>query len=426
LELVRHKIRVGDKCLVINPKGVFSSWNESVLDYLGAKATYINLTGSTDDKIQRLSYDRYFYITNYESLLNERLLAALISKGFSFVVFDEAHKVLCNVKTKTWKHAFALTANVEIKQILTGTPRKKSELNLYGLITMLDRGERFGASFYKFQEKYFNKDYMGFNYSLKPELEKEFWDKVKSCSYVVPKSILNLPKLDKIIKEVELTGEAKKYYEIMKKDAIIEIERFKKDKKNKIVGSIAIAKISKLRQICSGFVNDTEEGETIIFNQDKLLELESMLQDIDEPVIITAIYKEEIKQIQNLLTKLDLKFGTIAGKVSDKNREKARIDFSENNLDVIILQEQAGGAGINKLQNYCKLMIRYSYGYSFDDEDQVIGRMERQGQKEEMRMIRLKTILGDGKETIEKAIIEAIEDKSQKFQNLIDIVSGKI
>jgi superfamily II DNA or RNA helicase len=426
LELVRHKIRVGDKCLVINPKGVFSSWNESVLDYLGAKATYINLTGSTDEKIQRLSYDRYFYITNYESLLNEKLLAAFINKGFSFVVFDEAHKVLCNVKTKTWKHAFALTANVEIKQILTGTPRKKSELNLYGLITMLDRGERFGASFYAFREKYFNKDYMGFNYSLKPELEKEFWDKVKSCSYVVPKSILNLPKLDKIIREVELTGEAKKYYEIMKKDAIIEIERFKKDKKNKIVGSIAIAKISKLRQICSGFVNDTEEGETIVFNQDKLVELESMLQDIDEPVIITAIYKEEIKQIQNLLTKLDLKFGTIAGKVSDKNREKARIDFSENNLDVIILQEQAGGAGINKLQNYCKLMIRYSYGYSFDDEDQVIGRMERQGQKEEMRMIRLKTVLGDGKETIEKAIIEAIEDKSQKFQNLIDIVSGKL
>jgi superfamily II DNA or RNA helicase len=424
LEVVRQKIRMDDKILIICPKAVFTSWNNAINTYLGPKATYINITGNTDEKIQRLSYSRYFYITNYETLLNERILGILIERGFTFIAVDEAHKRLVNTSSRTYKSAMALSANIENKNILTGTPRRKDETNLYGLVTFLDRGHRFGPSFYKFKEKYFDKGYDGFSLSLKENMTNAFWDKVKSCSYVVPKTILNLPALDKIIKEVELTGDAKKYYEIMYKEAIIEIDHYTQDRTNKVVASVAIAKITKLRQICSGFVNDTELKETIVFNQDKLAELTEILEEIDEPVIITAIYKEEINQIEKLLQKLELKFGTIAGKTKDKDREESRLAFSENRLNAIIIQEQAGGAGIDGLQNHCSLMVRYSYGYSFDDDDQVIGRMERQGQKKEMRMIRLKTVLGNEKQTIEAAIIESIENKSEGFDNLVNILKG--
>ena len=416
LELVRHKIRVGDKVLILCPKTVFTSWNNAILNFLGAKASYINLTGSTDEKIQRLSYDRYFYITNYETLLNEKIVAELIRKEFSFIAADEAHKFFANTKTKTYKNAMALSASIENKNILTGTPRRSNDMNIYGLITFLDRGERFGASFYGFRQKYFNSDYMGFNYEFKDSLRKEFWDKIKSCSYIVTQDVLKLPELTEQVIEIELTGETLNHYKVMKQDAIIEVNRYNN---HKIVASIAIAKITKLRQLCSGFVNDTERQKSLVFNQDKIVALADFLEGIDEPVIITASYTQEIEQIVKLLKEKEYSYGVISGKISDKDRNIYIDSFSKNNLDVLIIQEDSGGVGIDGLQNYCSLMIRYSYGYSYDTDQQIIGRIQRSGQNKSMRMIRFKTILPNGKETIEDAIIKTIENKQEGFDNLI-------
>jgi SNF2 family DNA or RNA helicase len=416
LELVRHKIRVGDKVLILCPKTVFTSWNNAILNFLGAKASYINLTGSTDEKIQRLSYDRYFYITNYETLLNEKIVAELIRKEFSFIAADEAHKFFANTKTKTYKNAMALSASIENKNILTGTPRRSNDMNIYGLITFLDRGERFGASFYGFRQKYFNSDYMGFNYEFKDSLRKEFWDKIKSCSYIVTQDVLSLPELTEQVLDIELTGEALNHYKVMKQDAIIEVNKYNN---HKIVASIAIAKITKLRQLCSGFVNDTERQKSLVFNQDKIVALDDFLSGIDEAVIITASYTEEIEQIVKLLKEKEYSYGVISGKISDKDRNIYIDSFSKNNLDVLIIQEDSGGVGIDGLQNYCSLMIRYSYGYSYDTDQQIIGRIQRSGQNKSMRMIRFKTILPNGKETIEDAIIKTIENKQEGFDNLI-------
>jgi SNF2 family DNA or RNA helicase len=416
LELVRQKIRKGDKVLILCPKTVFTSWNKSILEYLGAKATYINIAGSSKEKVQRLSYDRYFYITNYETLQNEEILAELIRKEFDFIVADEAHKFFANTTTKTYKNAFMLSANIENKNILTGTPRRSKDENLYGLITFLDRGERFGASFYGFRKKYFNSDYMGFNYTFDETKRKEFWDKVKSISYIVTQDVLSLPQLTEQVLEIELTGESLKHYQIMKKDAIIEVENYNR---NKIVAAIAIAKITKLRQLCSGFVNDTEKKQTLVFNQNKIEELDNFLSGIDEPVIITASYTQEIDEISKLLAKKEYSYGVISGKIKDKERNISIDDFSKNKLDVLIIQEDSGGVGIDGLQNHCSLMIRYSYGYSYDTDQQIIGRIQRSGQKKPMRMIRLKAVLPDGKPTIEDAIIETIKNKEEGFENLV-------
>lgn len=416
LEKFRHKARVGDKVLILCPKSVFTSWNNSIKSYLGASATYINITGTIDEKLQRLSYDRYFYITNYETLLNEKILAKLIEKEFDFIAADEAHKFFANTRTRTYKNAMALSANIENKNILTGTPRRSKDENLYGLITFLDRGERFGASFYMFRKKYFTSDYMGFNYTFNEAMRKEFWDKVKSISYIVTQDVLKLPELTEQIIEIELSGEALSHYNAMKKDAIIEVENYNR---NKIVAAIAIAKITKLRQLCSGFVNDTLEKQTLVFNQDKIKALEDFLDGIDEPVIITASYTQEIEQISKLLQEKKYTFGEISGKIKDSKRNIYIDDFSKNELDVLIIQEDSGGVGIDGLQNYCSLMIRYSYGYSYDTDQQIIGRIQRSGQKQSMRMIRFKTILPNGKETVEDAIIETIKNKEEGFENLV-------
>ena len=354
--------------------------------------------------------------------MNNQILEALKAKGFSFIVADEAHKYFANTSTKTYKAAMDLSSNIEIKHILTGTPRRSNDLNLYGLITFLDRGERFGASFYGFRKKYFISDYMGFNHDFNDSLKKEFWDKIRSCSYIVTDEVLSLPEITEQIIEIELTGEAAIHYKDMFQDAVIEINKYKD---HKVVAPIAIAKITKLRQLCSGFIRDTEKNETIVFNQDKLLELEEVLNNISEPVIITACYTQEIEQIAKLLKNKKLSFGIISGKIKNSEREIYIEEFSKNKLDILIIQEDSGGVGIDGLQNHCSLMVRYSYGYSYDTDMQIIGRIKRSGQKNAMRIIRFKTII-NGQETIEDAILKTIQNKSEGFDNLIKNIKENI
>jgi SNF2 family DNA or RNA helicase len=416
LELVRCKIRPKEKVLVLCLKTIFSSWVKGMANYLSPKATYITVTGTWEEKLQRLSYDRYFYFTNYETLKNETLFKKILEMDFDFVICDEAHKFFANAKTKTYKRAFELSAAIENKILLTGTPRRNNDLNLYGLITFLDRGERFGYSFYNFKKKYFIPDYLGNKFELNPALANDFWSKVKSCSYLVPKEVLGLlPRIEKII-DVELTGEAAKHYQAMKKDAMIEIDNYNK---TKVVAPIAIAKITKLRQLCSGFINDTSEGETHLFNQDKIKALEELLDEVDGVVMIAVCYKVEIQEIKKLLIRKEKSFGIIAGGISDKKREIAKSDFENGKLDTIIVQEDAGGAGIDGWQKYCNTIVRYSYSYSYDTDEQVIGRVERGGQEKSVKVIRFKTILPNGKETVEDAIIETIKNKEEGFENLV-------
>ncbi len=468
-EMVRLRANKDDKILILCPKSVFSSWQKAIGEYFDGRATSIAVTGTQKKKEGCIRLNRNFYITNYETLLNDELFLLLRMKGFNWIIADEAHQFFCNVKNKTFKRAYDLSSDIEMKYILTGSPRRKSSADFYGLITFLDRGERFGYSYYSFKEKFIMK--VSKNQYLDDELERlknkknktkedieryrkingmateelnkafksEFINKLKSISYYVPKTVLNLKEPLESIREIELTGKAKEYYLKMQKDGIIELEEYMKffeeyedetgeefENKRQIIASVAIARITKLRQICSGFVNDTATGQTEVFNQDKLKELKNIIEEIDESVLITTSFKEEITQIEKLFDELNISYGVISGKIKQEDRNKFIEQFSNGKIDAMIIQESAGGIGIDGLQKNCSLMIEYSKGYSYDKREQKIGRLQRSGQKNGVRIIIMESILGEGKYTIERDISKNIEQKEDGVNSLIRNVVSRI
>ena len=59
---------------------------------------------------------------------------------------------------------------------------------------MLDQGKRLGTSFYKFQRKYYESDFMGYNWELRPGSRKDIENKVKDiCIVLKAKDYLKLP-----------------------------------------------------------------------------------------------------------------------------------------------------------------------------------------------------------------------------------------
>jgi len=456
-ELIRLRWMPGDKVLILCPQNVFSSWQKAIDDYFYGKASHITITGTAKRRLELLDFDRHFYITNYESMSRIPAVFEKLKKmGFTWVIPDEADEYFCNPSTKVWKAGMELSASIDMRFILTGTPRRQNDDSLYGLVTFCDRGERFGASFEKFKQKYFLREmpsqYLKERYQflsakgnlskaelqelmklkgmaltrLNPAYENEFHNKLNSIMFSVQKrDVLDLPELTHEILQVELTGESRKLYTEMQRDSIIEIENYCKitgaKKKFSVEAGIVLARTMKLRQLSCGYVHDTATKETSVFNQDKIETLSKLMDKINEPMIVTCVHTQEIKDIETLCKTKGLKYGIIAGARSTNKQaiEESRLEFSKGELDVLISQEKAGRAGIDGLQNNCSYMIEYSYGYSCTTHKQKIGRLERKGQKKPMTLITLESMI-DGKPLIDRAIINTIKMGKDGFDYLIE------
>jgi len=457
LEIIRLRWMAGDRVLILCPGNVFSSWQKAIDDYFYKKASHITISGSAKDRLLKLDFDRHFYITNYESMSRiPKVFEKLKLMGFTWIIADEADEYFCNPSTSNWKTGMELSSGIEQRFILTGTPRRQNDDSLYGLVTFLDRGQRFGASFEKFKQKYFLREmpsqYLKERYQflsakgnlskvelqelmklkgmaltrLNPAYENEFHTKLNSIMFTVQKrDVLDLPPLTHEIIEIELTGEARKQYLEMQKNSIIEIENYCNvagaKKKFSVEAGIILSRMMKLRQISCGYVHDTATNETIQFNQDKLNYLSNLLDKIHEPVIITCVHTHEIKDIERLCKDKNLKYGIIAGArtTNKKNIEIARNEFSLGHLNVLISQEKAGRAGIDGLQNNCSYMVEYSYGYSCTTHKQKVGRLERKGQKKAMTLITLESVI-DSKPLVDRAIINTIKMGKEGFDYLIE------
>lgn len=411
LEMIRLRWQQGDRVLIFCPKSVFSSWQKEIKNFLGSGWSAVTLSGPTKRKKELLMLNRRFYITNYEAVLSNAMLKEFIAGGFTWLVLDESHKIKTH-NAQTTKSMFQLAINIEMRFCLTGTPITNTEKDIWSQITILDRGETFGTSFAKFYNRYFYRGRFGYYQGeFRQERDADLQAKIRSVSLRVKKDdCLDLPERTYISREVELTGKTLQKYKEVVNRSILVLEDETIELQYKIV------ELKRLHQICGGGVNEHR------FGADKLDELSDLLDEIHEPVVIVAIYKAEIRDIQKLCDSTGRTFGTVSGSVSDDDREQAINDFSEKKLDVIILQAQAGGIGVNGLQNASSTMIFYSSDHRWDTREQAEGRIHRSGQVNHCTYIDLIASLPEGKHTIDHSIQAALAGKDANIKRLIDNV----
>lgn len=421
--LLKMRWMQGSKALIVCPKSVFSGWVKEITET--SDLSCVTVSGTAEQKRMKLNVKRDIYITNYETALSDAIWQDIINAGFDWIILDESHKIKSHVqKTAADRPTIAqrfreLGAIIKNRFILTGTPITNNEKDIWSQAYFLDRGESFGPSFSKFYKEYFSKGHFSY-YSgqFKHEREALFKRKLEGFSMRVTKAdCLDLPAQTWITRDVELTGEAlKTYIEVLRsaililKDATIPIQ-------NKV------AEILRLRQICGGGVNAER------FNSDKLKELDEILDEMsDRPVIVTT-FRHELDDIAKLLKKRKMSYGRIDGSVAQDARDQAIADFSAGALDAFIMQIDAGGVGVNGLQNHSSTMIFYSLPYKWDAVKQAEGRIHRSGQTRPCTYVRLLTYITDkiGRQlpTIEAAVIQRLAEKDSNIERLIDdIIRG--
>lgn len=381
------------KLLVVCPLTlIHNAWIEDIQKFTHFSYQDLHAPRALDNII-----DVDIYLINYELLLGQAKLKTIVSliKTHPFLcVLDEAQRIKSH-SSMTTKILIKIKDCFTKRIVMSGTPAPNDETEYWAQMKFINESI-FPSSFYGFRNTYFHlqrgKQTMeiprgsfitrdmareifskGFKYSITPEKRIALIERMKP--YAIFREIddcIDLPQQIDIIRKVELDKDQAESYKSMKNELVAEL------KGNVISAPFALTKLSKLRQIASGFIL-TEEGKAIDFTSNaKLNELKELLDEIgNKQVIIWCWFIHEAEFINKLLGN---KARIVNGQVTDTQKTENIQAFRNGEYQYLIANPLSMAHGVT-LTN-CHYSIYYSLSYSWEQLSQSMSRIHRISQKE--------------------------------------------
>lgn len=351
----------------------------------------------------RLILENLITVINYDSVWRK-------GKGYDrewdCIVLDESHKIK-NRSSKRASFLLKLSLKAKYRYILTGTPIGNGQLeNIWAqyafLKPMVVRGriasEIFGT-YRQFEDKYciLNQWWKPYKYLNVDELQGII---SQYCYRVTKAECLDLPeKLPDEVYDIELK-EPKLYKELHKHSTIEKMD---------LLAENPLARMTKLRQICSGFLN-TENG-IIELKCEKINVLEDFLDGWEKKLVIFCEFKHSIQAISSLLNKLKIQHVVLDGE--QKNKQIWRQFQEDPKVQIIICQYQSASMGIDLYA--ADTIIFYEPTLRSNTLEQAKDRIHRIGQKNKCSYIHF---LSRG--TIEVSIYKALKNYSDFSKALFE------
>ena len=230
---------------------------------------------------------------------------------------------------------------------------------------------------------------------------------------------LDLPPVLTMTREVPLTPQQAKYYNLLKEQMLVQAA-------GETISAVnAAASVSKLLQISCGAAY-TDDKEVVEFDSaPRLNVLEEILEETERKVIIFAMFRSTIDTIYNHLLKRNITAEFINGAVTPPKRADIIRRFqNEDNPRVLVMQPQATAHGITLTR--ADTVVFYGPLMSVEQYTQAIARADRKGQNSDKV-----TVIHIQGSPIEKKMFKALESKvsdnlliTQMFENEIIYAKG--
>lgn len=297
---------------------------------------------------------------------------------------------------RAWSHKFPY------KTGLTGTPAENSYLDLFNEIRMLDDGKRLGASFTAYRNKYFDKDFLGFKWTLKPGAKEEIDKKLADlCLVMLSEDYLDVPTTRAEDIYVKMPEKSAKGYRTLEKKLLVELET------GEITALSAAVLANKLLQWTSGTVYD-EEKETHVVHGVKIEALRKLLEKHKgEPVLVLTAYKHEMARV--------------LAEIPEARRfhEDDLGDWQKGKIPVWVAQPKSLSHGIDGIQKSCRILVWMTLPYGGGTYIQTNARVIRKGQSAETLIYR---ILAE--DSIDDAVAEILRNKNDEERGLMDALKA--
>lgn len=312
---------------------------------------------------------------------------------FDMVVIDESSSFKSH-ESKRFKDLVKVRPLIKRLIELTATPSGESYTSFFSQIFLLDGGKRFGKDFNKFRDKYFN--YNQYNHTITPKEDTEhlILNEIKDiCMVMRTEDYLGQNQYDSRVIPVRLDKKQTKLYTDFRTSLVMMVP----DSDNVVVEAESAAILAqKSLQMCSGVIyntyydgvteNDVPIRKTDIYDlhEEKLDALEVFLEEAKQAgknVFLGYHFKSSRKRIL-------ARFPDIVEMDKDGNNIKK---WNAGGIKVYMAHPQSAGHGLN-LQRGGHTILFYDIPYSFENYDQFIGRLDRQGQKHKVTVYHLVSV----------------------------------
>lgn len=393
--LRRLKLTPDQKVLIVGPIHVVeSTWPDEIAKWK-FDFTYSLMRGRPVDRLAALSTDADIYGINFESLPwladQKKLL-----KKFKILVIDELTRAK---STGSFAYRFFKYKRPQFERIigLTGIITPESYVDLYGQMTSI---VKIWDKKTDFLDKYFIDESKNPKYSKWKLKNKKAKKKIEKqiAPYVLTldsEDYLDVPPFVYNDIWLDMPKKQRARYNELERDFFLELEGGEE-----VVTATVSATRMKLRQVLSGFIY-TEDKRVLTFDSHKLKMASSILDDIDDNVLILYQLKEELRQIQEKFKAIKL---SGPGEIDRWNRKK---------IPLIVGHPKSMGHGLN-LQNGGSTVFWYSLPFSMEQYHQANARLRRMGQQEHVLIIRLLY-----RDTIDEALVDAQSKKLGTHKGLI-------
>ena len=341
-------------------------------------------------------------LCSFSSAIVEARKKQLLKVKWDIIVVDECHKVKAH-NTKTSRLVFMLSRNAEYVFGLSGTPRANSDVDLFCQFHNMRIGEWGDISYTQFVDYCcdIDKKYFGGQMIKVPigvtEKYKAGWER-NIAMYTMRADYTDeddMPPLNTNV--IEFPFKRSKEYEDAEQ-GLLRINDYE-------TTMTKLAATNKLHQAANGYLYVPLQDGIKIYNFQYNIKLDWLKEHIaNEPTTVVYRFKADFNAITDMLNSNAI---TWTENVNDFQKGKAR---------VLILQ-------CSRCESFnlqmCKHLIFYTIDYSFIKFDQMLHRVWRMGQKQEVNIDILIF-----KHSIESKIWKIVNNK-QTFSDLFYAIKAE-
>ena len=377
------------------------------------------------DKDDALDRDADVYVINPEGLdwLSKR--RSVEAGYFDVLVVDESSKFK-ETRTQRFKILRSMLRHFKRRYILTGSPAPKGLMNLFGQIYILDGGDALGKFITHYRAMYFTPDFFGHDWRLNEGAEEKIYAKIRPL--VLRKDAtdhLDMPELPVIPPIlIDLPTAARAKYDELRDELVLKLSGDKH-----VVASSAAVLTNKLRQVANGAIYHSEVkscrecfrtpctcnkqlGWTKIHDA-KLDALDDLIEELEgNPAIVAYEFRHDLERLMARYP------GTphLGGGVSAADFSLACHQWNAGLLPLLFVQPQSVAHGLNLQEGAGHTLIWFGITWSYEDYDQLIRRLWRQGQRAK-RVLNYQII---ARQTVDERMMAVLRKDKRTQQDLLD------
>jgi len=390
------------RVLVICPLSIMdSAWRSDLFKFAMHRTTDI-AHGARAKRQEIIHGGAEFVVINFDGV---EIVADDIAKaGFDLIVVDEANAYK-NTQTKRWKMLNNLIRPETWLWMLTGTPASQSPVDAYGLAKLVspDRVPKYMGAF---RDSVMHK-VSAFRWIPKPNSEVTVHTALQPAIRFTKEQCLDLPEMTYVTRDVPLTPQQQKYYDLMRKEMLINAGG------EQVTTVNAAVNLNKLLQLSGGAVY-SDTGEIVEFDaSNRLSVLREVVEESSHKILVFVPFRHAIDIVAAELGK-DYTVAVIHGGVTANKRTDIFNRFqTEKNPRVLVVQPQAASHGVTL--HAANTIVYWSPVMSVETYLQANARVHRAGQKNPSTVFHLQG------SPVERKLYKMLQDKIDIHSKMTDL-----